>query len=125
MPCRAHYTVVRPTVRHDDTHLSSSASTEEKAVRIIDGPSGLGASFRIAYTAYSAQDLVLVSVPIEAKYFVSSSVIKDGADSREATRDDKQTNHVLNELKASFEVGQTNASRAIDDETKVESCFAN
>jgi len=54
--------------------------------------------------------LVLVTVPIETKYFEGSRVIKDGTDSREATRDDKGTNHVPNELKAAFEVGQTNAS---------------
>ena len=110
VPCRAHHTVVRPSVRHDDTHLSSSASTEEIAVRIADSASGLGASFRIAYTFYGSQHLVLVTIAIETKHFESSRVIKDGTDSREATRNDKGTNHIPNELKTAFEVGQTNAS---------------
>ena len=125
VPCRGHHTVVRPPIRHDNTHFSSSASTEEIAVRIIDGSPGLGTSFRIAYTAHSTQHLVLVSVPIEAKYFESSCVIKDGADSREATWDDKSMDHVPNELKAAFEVEETNTTWAIDDETKVQPCFAN
>jgi len=54
--------------------------------------------------------LVLVSVPTETKYFESSRVIKDGTDSREATRDDEGTNNILNELKAAIEVLHANAS---------------
>lgn len=79
-------------------------------VGILDGLTGLGSSFRIDYTAYSAQYLVLVSVPTETKHFESSRVIKDGTDSREATRDDEGTNNILNELNAAIKVAHANAS---------------
>ena len=77
---------------------------------VTDGSPSLGASFRIAYAAHGAKDLVFVSVPIKAKHFVSSRVVKDGTDSRESPRDYECANHVLNELETALEVRHTNTS---------------
>ena len=67
-------------------------------MRVPDCSSSLCTSFGIAYTAHCAKKLVFVSIAIEAKHFVSSGVVEDSTDSREAPRDDKCANHVLNEL---------------------------
>lgn len=77
---------------------------------VTDGPSSLGASFRITYAAHGAKYLVFVSESIEAKHFVSSRVVKDNTDSCEATRYDKCANHVVDKLQTALEVRYTNAS---------------
>ena len=91
---------------------------------IFQGTTSHGTTSSVSNATHCSENLVFVVVSIKSKYLVSSGVVQHSTKSCVLTRYNECMDQVLDELKTTFEVGQTHASRGINNKTKVKFCFA-